>query len=485
MPIPHPDEVLTVTQITQSIRDLLEGNYRFVHIRGEISNLRIPYSGHRYFILKDSTAQLRAVLFKQQERYLDRPIKDGQQVICHGRISVYEQRGEYQLIVDSIEQDGLGRLQIAFEKLKNRLAAEGLFDPGRKRAIPAFPESIVMISSPTGAAIHDFLTVWRRRRSVAAIRLLPVRVQGNGAGEEIARAIDTANRLAAADLIVLCRGGGSIEDLWAFNEECVARAIVRSSIPIVTGIGHEIDFTIADFCADLRAPTPTGAAERIIPDCTLLLERIDALHSRLRHLLIRHLAVEEQRLAACRKTLKAFPDNLERLALQLDLTVHRFSRAAVAFLRSRERRLAQLLARLETQTPLHQLQLKSLRLEHLGQRLTRGIAAILDTLESRLAAAAALLHSVSPLATLARGYAIVRKKDSETLRWTVVTESGEVARGDRLDILLGKGGLICEVVAATAGLPPPGADIPPEADRATDERQSFPPGERSDPETPE
>ncbi len=470
MPIPHPDEVLTVTQITQSIRELLEGNYRFVHIRGEISNLRIPYSGHRYFVLKDSTAQLRAVLFKQQERYLDRPIEDGQQVICHGRISVYEQRGEYQLIVDSVEQAGSGMLQIAFEELKNRLASEGLFDPGRKRPIPAFPESIVMITSPTGAAIHDFLTVWRRRRSVAAIRLLPVRVQGRGAGEEIARAIDTANRLVAADLIVLCRGGGSIEDLWAFNEECVARAIVRSSLPVVTGIGHEIDFTIADFCADLRAPTPTGAAERIIPDGTVLLERIAALHRRLRHSLVRHLAVEERRLAACGKTLAAFPDHLERLALQLDLIIHRFSRTSDAFLRTREQRLAQLLARLETQTPLHQLQLKGLRLEHLQQRLGRNIAAILHTMESRLAAAAALLHSVSPLATLARGYAIVRKQEATTRQWTVLTDSGEVARGDRVDVLLARGGLSCEVLATTPATTSPAAEERPTPGSTADER---------------
>ena len=454
MPIPHPDEVLTVTQITQSIRELLEGNYRFVHIRGEISNLRIPYSGHRYFVLKDSTAQLRAVLFKQQERYLDRPIEDGQQVICHGRISVYDQRGEYQLVVDSVEQAGSGMLQIAFEELKNRLAAEGLFDSGRKRPIPAFPQSIVMVTSPTGAAIHDFLTVWRRRRSVAAIRLLPVKVQGKGAGEEIVRAIDTANRLVAADLIVLCRGGGSIEDLWAFNEECVARAIVRSSLPVVTGIGHEIDFTIADFCADLRAPTPTGAAERTVPDCTVLLEKVAGLRSRLRHSLVRHLAVEERRLAACRKALAIFPDHLERLALHLDLTIHRFSRASDACLRTREQRLAQLAARLETQTPLHQLQLKGLRLEHLRQRLARNIAAILHTMESRLAAAAALLHSVSPLATLARGYAIVRKKEETTRQWAVIIDSDEVTRGDRVDVLLARGGLSCEVLATTPASPP-------------------------------
>ncbi|RPH38632.1 MAG: exodeoxyribonuclease VII large subunit, partial [Desulfobulbaceae bacterium] len=265
-------EILTVSQATQSIKYLLEDSFRFIHVRGEISNLKIPYSGHQYFILKDSSAQLRAVLFKTQERYLSRPLADGQQVLCHGRISVYEQRGEYQLIIDIVENLGSGELQIKFEKLKKKLADEGLFAGSRKKPLPPFPEKIILLTSPSGAAVHDFLTVWHNRRSSVAIQILPVRVQGKGAGEEIAAALDLANNKLTADMIVLCRGGGSIEDLWAFNEECVARAIARSAIPVVTGIGHEIDFTIADFCADLRAPTPTGAAERIIPD-TLLLRR--------------------------------------------------------------------------------------------------------------------------------------------------------------------------------------------------------------------
>ncbi|KAB2891248.1 MAG: exodeoxyribonuclease VII large subunit, partial [Desulfobulbaceae bacterium] len=446
MPIPHPDEVLTVSQLTVSIKTVLEGSYRFVHIRGEISNLRIPSSGHRYFILKDSSAQIRAVLFRQQVRYLGCQLGDGQQVICHGRISVYEQRGEYQLIVDIVEHIGTGSLQIAYEELKRRLAAEGLFDAANKKPVPAFPRNIIVISSPTGAAIHDFLTVWRRRRSPATIRLLPVRVQGAGAGEEIARAIDRAGTIAATDIIVLCRGGGSIEDLWAFNEEVVARAIAGSEVPVVTGIGHEIDFTIADFCADLRAPTPTGAAEHIIPDTGLLTEKVARLEKKLAASVAQLLADEQRRLDNSNRILGRYRETLQRLALRLDLSVHRFSRACQLLLHGREQRLAELQARLSLQTPLHRLRYGSLRLEHLSALLVQQIQRILSHREARLGALAALLNSVSPLATLARGYAIVRKEARQPEEWTVVTRFSEVSRGERVNILLSQGSLDCEVL---------------------------------------
>jgi exodeoxyribonuclease VII large subunit len=455
MPIPHPDEVLTVSQLTQSIKSLLEGSYRFVHIRGEISNLRIPSSGHRYFILKDFSAQIRSVLFRQQERYLSGQVEDGQQVICHGRVSIYEQRGEYQLIVDIIEHVGSGSLQIAFEELKRRLAAEGLFDAAKKKPVPAFPQNIIIISSPTGAAIHDFLTVWRRRRSIATIRLMPVRVQGAGAGDEIARAIDRANTVTATDIIVLCRGGGSIEDLWAFNEEVVARAIAGSSVPVVTGIGHEIDFTIADFCADLRAPTPTGAAEHIIPDTGLLAEKLARLEKKLTFSMAQLLAGEERRLDNSNRILARYRENLQGLVLRLDLSVHRFSRACQLLLRAREQRLAKLQARLSLQTPTHRLRYSGLRLEHLSTLLVQQIERILRHRESRLGAQAALLNSVSPLATLARGYAIVRKKDRQPEDWTVVTRFSEVRPGEEVNILLGQGSLNCEVLETCAEQSPP------------------------------
>ncbi len=259
--------VYSVTKLTRELKNLVEGKYRFVQVQGEISNLKRPYSGHAYFTLKDDGAQLRSVLFKGSARYLEKPIADGQQVICHGRLSIYEPRGDYQLIVDSVNFQGSGLLMIRFEKLKRQLNTEGLFAQEKKQAIPRFPENIILVTSPSGAAVHDFLKIWRQRNYPCTINIVPVPVQGKEAAGEIARAIALVNdQLPQSDCIVLCRGGGSLEDLWAFNEEIVARSIARSKLPVVSAIGHEVDFTISDFCADLRAATPTDAAVLIIPD---------------------------------------------------------------------------------------------------------------------------------------------------------------------------------------------------------------------------
>ena len=440
-------EVLTVSQATQSIRSLLEDSFRFIHICGEISNLRIPFSGHQYFTLKDSSAQIRAVLFKPQERYLSRSLKDGQQIICHGRISVYEQRGEYQLIVDIVEHLGSGELQVKFEQLKKKLAAEGLFDGARKKTLPLFPEKIILVTSPSGAAIHDFLTVWHSRRSSVDIQILPVRVQGKGAGEEIAAALDLVNRKIPADMIVLCRGGGSIEDLWAFNEECVARAIDRSKIPVVTGIGHEIDFTIADFCADLRAPTPTGAAEKIIPDNLLLRQQITNHRRQLLQAISRKLTREQKALNQHLRFLGDLQDTLQPLSLRLDLSIHRFTQIVHHSLLHKEQKLGRLLERLERQTPLHTLALKTMQVEYLKKRLIQQVQGSLQKRRATLAKCAALLDSMSPLATLGRGYAIVRKADKGTATWSIISHSSEVHRGDQVEILLGEGSLNCEVLS--------------------------------------
>ena len=259
--------VYSVSALTRELKNLVESKYRFIQVQGEVSNLKRPYSGHSYFTLKDDRAQLRAVLFKGNSRYLQKPIEDGQQVICHGRISIYEPRGDYQLIVDTVDFQGSGLLQVKFEELKKKLAAEGLFDPDKKQPVQKFPREIVLVTSPTGAAVHDFLKIWRKRDVPCNILLFPVRVQGSGAADEISQAITTVNKhFPQVDCIVMCRGGGSLEDLWAFNEEVVARSIAESRLPVVSAIGHEIDFTISDFCADIRAATPTAAAEQLIPD---------------------------------------------------------------------------------------------------------------------------------------------------------------------------------------------------------------------------
>ena len=272
--------IFTVSEINDSIRGILEVQFPFVSVAGEISNLRQPLSGHCYFTLKDERTQIRAVLFKMQQRYLSSKPADGQMVICHGRISVYEARGEYQLIVDTIDLHGTGIMQLEFEKLKHKLAAEGLFDQDVKTQLPFLPEHITLVTSPKGAAVHDFIRIAQARCPTTKIAVFPVSVQGNQAAGEISRAITAINNHLSTDIIVLCRGGGSLEDLWTFNEEKVARAIAGSTIPIVSAIGHEIDYTIADFVADLRAPTPSGAAEMLLPETQALKSQINELQNR-------------------------------------------------------------------------------------------------------------------------------------------------------------------------------------------------------------
>src|ERR671924_1876239 len=274
--------ILTVSEVSERIKIVLEDTFFDIWVEGEISNLRTPSSGHAYLTLKDEHSQIRAVLFKMQRRYLRFDPKDGMLVIVRGRISLYEPRGEYQLVIDYLEPKGIGALQIAFEQLKTRLAQAGLFDPARKRPLPVLPRGIGIVTSPTGAVIRDMLQILRRRFANLHVCIYPVRVQGDGAAEEIARAIEALNGDLGIEVIILARGGGSLEDLWAFNEESVARAIYQSRMPVISAVGHEIDFTIADFVADVRAPTPSAAAELVVAAKEEFCTRIDRLVDRLR-----------------------------------------------------------------------------------------------------------------------------------------------------------------------------------------------------------
>jgi exodeoxyribonuclease VII large subunit len=258
--------ILTVSELTQEIKEILEERFPEVWVEGEISNLRIPPSGHIYFTLKDDTSQIRAVLFKMQARTLRFAPEDGLHVVCRGRVSLYEKRGDYQLILESMEPKGIGALQLAFVQLKEKLEKEGLFDPARKKPIPMVPQKVGVITSPTGAVIRDMLHILNRRFENLHILLYPVRVQGEEASREIAEAVKYFNQRTDVDVIIVGRGGGSLEDLWAFNEEAVARAIYHSKIPIISAVGHETDYTISDFVADLRAPTPSAAAELVVRD---------------------------------------------------------------------------------------------------------------------------------------------------------------------------------------------------------------------------
>ncbi|WP_167495876.1 exodeoxyribonuclease VII large subunit [Desulfosediminicola ganghwensis] len=445
---PHAT-VRTVTQITTEIKLMLEGQYRFIAVGGEISNLRTPFSGHHYFTLKDENAQIRAVMFKGQQRYLAEKLRDGQQVICRGRISVYEPRGEYQLIVDTIDHHGLGVLQMQFAALKKKLSEEGLFDVSSKKLLPDFPQKIVVVTSPTGAAIQDFLKICKQRKTSAHIQVYPVAVQGDKAAGEIARALSVINRKIPCDMIVLCRGGGSLEDLWAFNEEIVARAIYASRLPVLTGIGHEIDTTIADLCADVRAATPTGAAEMIISDSEQLGLQLLAARNRLRRTISNSISQLAGQVQHQSRVLANFHNRLETLSLRVDLSTEKFQRAGYRFFNERERHLKDLNQRLNHQAPLNQIALQQQRLGHLHNNLTQHIQRILQKNRNSLAKSAALLQGVSPLSTLARGYSIVQKKDERTGESTTINSAKQVTIGENVNVLLHEGELLCEVLAKT------------------------------------
>ncbi len=437
--------ILTVSQLTRSIKYILESEFRFVRVSGEISNLKVPYSGHCYFTLKDGSAQIRAVLFKQQKRFVDLSLQDGRNVVCFGRISVYEPRGEYQIIVDSVELFGTGVLQKAFEQLKLKLAEKGYFAMEAKKAIPAYPGKIVVISSPTGAAIQDFLKTVRIRNSPIHIQILPVRVQGKEAAGEIANAIGKANTLDQVDIIVLCRGGGSLEDLWAFNEEVVAEAIHRSDIPVVTGIGHEIDFTIADFCADFRCPTPTGAAEKLIPDTHSLRRHLSTLQNRLFNWMQQKMSSMEQRLQHSVRMLGNMNNIFKDSALRLQLSKSYLFQATLKNLAKREKRLDSGIRRLQSQSPCGRIELQERHLQYLTTQLRHQIKRVLERKGMLLSEQATLLNSVSPLATLGRGYSIVRKFNKEDGSYRILTRSVDTKVGDELSILLHKGQLDCLV----------------------------------------
>ena len=448
-------EILSVSSITRSIKSLLENEYRFIHVRGEVSNLRRPYSGHLYFTLKDDSAQLKTVCFKGQQKFLERAIEDGQQLVCHGRISIYDQRGEYQLIVDTVDFQGSGHLYETFEKLKVKLGEQGLFDQERKRPMPPFARSIVVITSPSGAAIQDFLKICRQRHTTATISIYPVRVQGEGSAREISQAIDRVNEQLTPDLIVLCRGGGSIEDLWSFNEECVAKAISRSTIPIVTGIGHEIDFTIADFCSDLRAPTPTGAAEQVIVDEDLLRDSIQLLTQRLHRSIVSFLDSSASQVHHLQRLVGNLEPLFTRSSLDLDARFSRFVQAMHNRIMTRQATFDKLHLGLRHQSPGAKLLAHQERLNHLRERLSERINQQVSHKENAYTRQLMLLDAVSPLATLARGYSITRKKDQKDGDYKVINSVEQIAIQDRLEIILHQGKVECEVVRkdATGALP--------------------------------
>jgi len=437
---PFDNRIQTVSELTRSIRGLLETSYSMVTVTGEISNLRRPHSGHLYFTLKDAGAQLRAVLFKAQQRYLACQPADGLEVLCRGRISVYEPRGEYQLIIDYLDSKGAGLLRIAFDQLKARLEEEGLFAPERKRPLPFLPRRIALVTSPQGAAVQDFLHQAEKRSPNTAISIMPVRVQGEGAAAEIARAIEELNRLGGWEVIVLCRGGGSLEDLWAFNEEEVARAIAASAIPVVSAVGHEVDFTIADFVADLRAPTPTAAAQMILPERAVLAAAVAELDRRLAATLRRQLADARQQLSSAQRLLGDPSRLLAQHNLRLDHLQAELGHALRLGLRRDRDRLSHCQAVLQRQDPRRLIAGFQGRVRENSLRISFLIQRLLAAKRNQLGQTAAILDAVSPLAVLGRGYAIPRRADGSVLR---SVKQAEV--GGELNLTLHDGRLDCRI----------------------------------------
>lgn len=391
-----PQRILTVSELTELIRSVLDMNFDFVRVEGEVSNLTVPSSGHHYFTLKDEKSQLRAVLFRGQRREVPFEIQNGQKLVCLGRLSIYPARGEYQLIVEYVEPAGLGSLHLAYEQLKEKLDKEGLFADEHKKPLPPFPKRIGVVTSPTGAAVRDILHVLERRNLTVDVLIAPASVQGEGSAGEIAAAIDLLDSTGKVDVIIAGRGGGSLEDLWAFNEEVVARAIYRSSVPVISAVGHERDFTISDFVADLRAPTPSAAAEIVSKSSDEMQRDIDNLEARL-----------------CRA-----------------------ARSLIAGKRSKLDHAARLLKH-----PGKRIYESRLKIDELVSRLELRIRSKIKALRTELKAAAGRLDSLSPLAVLARGYSItVLSATGEIIR-----DKDQVERGDEVDIKLHRGKLICRV----------------------------------------
>ncbi|MBM2838394.1 MAG: exodeoxyribonuclease large subunit [Deltaproteobacteria bacterium] len=386
--------VLTVSQLTSMVKGLLEENFALVWVEGEVSNLRTPSSGHIYFTLKDENSQIKVVMFRGRGSFLKFRLEDGLHIILRGNITVYETRGEYQILADYIEPVGAGALQLAFEQLKERLAKEGLFDKARKRPIPSVPKKVGVITSPTGAAIRDMLHIMDRRFANLHILIYPVRVQGVEAPPEIIQAIRDMNGIPDLDVIIVGRGGGSIEDLWAFNDEGVARAIYNSRVPVISAVGHETDFTIADFVADLRAPTPSAAAELVVQNKADIEERLKTLYKRLCH-------ISKGRLTLLNSHLKNIEGRLR--------------------------------------SPIDRVRQFSQRLDDMTLRLNLSIRQKLDFSEKKLERDISLLNSLSPLAILQRGYSITTIPSSGT----VVKSITDVKVGDRVGVRVTDGEMEC------------------------------------------
>ena len=432
------DHILTPSQLNTLARDLLEGAFPLVLVEGEIGNLSRPGSGHLYFTLKDARAQVRCALFKPKSQWLKFAPREGLKVLARGRLTLYEARGDYQLVCDSLEEAGEGALRRAFDELKAKLAAEGLFDADRKRPLPAVVRRLAVLTSPSGAVIRDIVSVLRRRFPLVEVELLPVPVQGDGAATQIRAMLLRADASGRYNAILLARGGGSLEDLWAFNDEALARAIAASSVPVVSAIGHETDFSLSDFAADLRAPTPSAAAELLVPDAATLSARLDGLHRQLLGLHANALRQRMQRADRAFLRLQALRPQarLQALAQRARQAQARLANAMQRRLERERAALRHADAILRASHPRRRLQQARARLDALRDRPQALLAQRLQREALHLRGLARSLHAISPLATVARGYSILQQADGH-----IVRSIADAASGDALDARLHDGRL--------------------------------------------
>jgi exodeoxyribonuclease VII large subunit len=450
-----PREILTISQLNAQARMLLERGLGSVWLEGEISNLARPTSGHWYFSLKDAGAQVRCAMFRTRSMLVRFPVRDGARVLARGRVSLYEARGEFQVVVEHLEEAGEGALRRRFEELKRKLAAEGLFESSRKRKPPVLPRRVGIVTSPTGAALRDVLHVLRRRFPAVPVLIYPCAVQGDSAPREIVAALRIAAQRGECDVLIVARGGGSLEDLMAFNDERVARAIAASPIPVISGVGHETDVTIADFAADERAPTPSGAAERAVPDSSEFLRALGALERNLAAAMHRKLRALGQALHVQQRGLaRTHPGaRLRQHAQRLDDFEQRLQRSVLRRLgRSRER-LERARALLGRSSPARRLATLRLRLERAAKQLPLCMQRRVQRAHDRFGRATRTLHAVSPLATLDRGYAIVLDEGGR-----VVSDATSLAAGAAIEARLARGSLRATVSSVLG--PPSSKAVP-------------------------
>ncbi|RUM87028.1 MAG: exodeoxyribonuclease VII large subunit [Thermodesulfatator sp.] len=442
--IPEGQKIWRISELLANINDLLAMEFGKVWVQGEVSGLSIPSSGHHYFTLKEDTACVRSVMFKNQVRQLGFRLSEGQMVICTGRLNVYGARGDLQLIADSIEPWGEGRLRIALEELKKRLAAQGLFDSDRKRPLPEYPDNIFVISSPTGAAVRDFIKTAEERFPCSSIIICPSSVQGEAAVGELIAALEMAESQAGTnDIIVLARGGGSLEDLWAFNSEQLVRKICSCNIPVVSDVGHEVDFTLCDLAADVRAATPTAAAHVVFPARSELLNTVSSLGMRLFRAMQHAILLNSQRLVQLRRQLKDPGRRIIENRLKLDELDNRLKYAFQSNIRNFFERNRLLYQKLLGSSPHGLIRRYKQNILSDSVRLRHGISSIIQAKKARFATASGQLDAVSPLSCLNRGYCLVYEEKTGNL----VKNATAIDKGDRLRIFPATGEIVCEVLA--------------------------------------